>query len=414
MRAAHFNVFESLESRRLMTAVHLPQLINDPDIAGDSNVQGNGTINDYLGDLQLPAGSDAAGSAFYGSLVPISRFSTGVEFGPADPPSSDQYLDFVIQSGPTTALGGQGIDAGYGGGTMPSHSVAVIINEDGDGSTASMAFATGGNTPLNYTPMTGINLTNSGLYTIDINYHAGRLNFTLINEGDSTNTFSATDMIDLPSVIGGQNAYVGFAGSSGDANIDGSESPFIRNWTYGALEAPNFSTPAAATVPTGGTTATLSAGASTSDDSGITYSWTDLTKPKGAADPLFSDASSADTTAIFSKAGTYHLRVSATGDDGISSVSDVSIHVAPMATVLKVTPHAQRIIEGASVHFTGTIDDQFGHPLAVQPDFQYVVTQGSGMINASTGLFTAGKKTGHLVITTSGGGLSGFSGDTII
>ena len=127
---------------------------------------------------------------------------------------------------------------------------------------------------------------------------------------------------------------------------------------------PTVATPASATInPVTGTTTGLSVlGADIATGEGsLTYSWAAATLPTGAAVPIFSvNGSNAaeSTTATFSMAGTYGLTVTITDPAGLLTTSSVSVTVNQTLTTVSL----------AGLPLTPTAFDQFGNPLANQPD----------------------------------------------
>jgi hypothetical protein len=97
-------------------------------------------------------------------------------------------------------------------------------------------------------------------------------------------------------------------------------------------------------------------------------------------------------------------------------VSDVSVIVHQTATAIRVTPHAQSIARKSRKTFTGTVTDQFGHAMRTQPSITWSLSRGSGSIDASTGVFTAGTDRGHALIEASDmlDTLTGTVGATVV
>ena len=125
------------------------------------------------------------------------------------------------------------------------------------------------------------------------------------------------------------------------------------------------------------------------DDSNLAFEWIVLSAPTEAPFPVLSDNDSAtadDITAYFWMAGDYTFEVIA--DNGGSSVtSDVSVTVEQTATSLAVTPSDTVVIEGASLQYQATVDDQFGNPMESPPSVDWSV-DGVGTID-DTGYYTA-------------------------
>jgi hypothetical protein len=125
------------------------------------------------------------------------------------------------------------------------------------------------------------------------------------------------------------------------------------------------------------------------DDSNLTFDWIVVSAPEGASNPMLSDNDSAtadDITAQFWMAGDYTFEVIA--DNGASiATSEVSLTVEQTATSLMVTPADTVVVEGASLQYEATVDDQFGNPMESPPSVEWTV-DGVGTID-ETGYFTA-------------------------
>lgn len=113
------------------------------------------------------------------------------------------------------------------------------------------------------------------------------------------------------------------------------------NLSSGGNQAPTVATPVSANpnpVTNASTTNLSVLGADDGGESGLTYTWSTVTKPSGAANPTFSANTSnaaKNTVATFSASGSYTLRV--TISDGSLSVTDdeaisVTLPSAPVVT----------------------------------------------------------------------------------
>lgn len=150
-------------------------------------------------------------------------------------------------------------------------------------------------------------------------------------------------------------------------------------------------TAAAAPNPVTSTTNLLSVlGADPGGETNLTYTWSAVSKPALAPEPLFSPNalnSAKQSTATYSKAGDYSLQVIIRNRGGLTATSTVAVAVQSTLSSIAVSPASTQVITNASLAFRASALDQFGDPLALQPGFAWSVTGGGG-IN-STGLFTA-------------------------
>jgi glucose/arabinose dehydrogenase len=185
----------------------------------------------------------------------------------------------------------------------------------------------------------------------------------------------------------------------------------------GTNAAPAVATPAAATQDSPTTVKMSVLGADDGGEAGLTYAWTTLSKPAGAADAAFSLSGSngaKSSTATLFQAGAYTFRVTITDARGLSVVSDVSVTVAAALTGITVSPASVSVASGGTQQFAAVARDQFGNPVATQPAFTWAVaTGGVGTVSAS-GLYTApASGTGSATITATSGGKSGSAAVTV-
>ena len=179
-----------------------------------------------------------------------------------------------------------------------------------------------------------------------------------------------------------------------------------------ANHAPTVATAAAATPATvTGTTTALSALGADADtaESTLTYTWAATTLPSGATAPGFSTNGSnaaKNSTATFSKAGTYGFTVTIADPGGLTVTSAVSVTVAQTLAVITVSPATTSLNVGATQQFSAAANDQFGNTLAAPPTFTWTTTVTGGAISSS-GLFTAPGTAASGTVTAASGAVSG-------
>ena len=177
-----------------------------------------------------------------------------------------------------------------------------------------------------------------------------------------------------------------------------------------ANQPPSVATPASATpsAVTGTTTNLSVLGADNSGEANCYYVWSATTLPTGAAAPTYSvngTNAAKNTTATFSKAGTYVFTVSIyNNQSGLAAISSVSVTVSQTLTAVVVTPGSASIMSGATQQFTAAAVDQFSQSMATQPTFTWTTTVGT--IDA-TGLLTAPTILATGTVTATAGSLSG-------
>jgi autotransporter-associated beta strand protein len=271
-------------------------------------------------------------------------------------------------------------------------------------------------------------------------YGAGELiaSGSSVNIDDSTLTFAPVGGASAPSVgtvltvisnltghavVGTfhnlpQGAVANFGGDYYKISYDaGSSGQDVTMTEVAAPAAPTITSvmPNASIASTHSVLSILSNDSSTGDDSALTYTWSVTHAPSGAKAVTFSENDSnaaKDATAIFHKAGTYHLLCTVLSSDGLSVSRTVSITVTPVAQ-LRLTPHHQTIEAGKSLQYSAAVTDQFGHAVATTAATTFTVKSGSGTI-ATSGLFTAGDSAGHVVIQITMDNLTGTLGATIV
>jgi uncharacterized repeat protein (TIGR02543 family) len=178
--------------------------------------------------------------------------------------------------------------------------------------------------------------------------------------------------------------------------------------------APTISTPAAATPdPVVGTTAALSVqGDDDAGETGLTYTWaTTGTPPAGVAFSVNGTNAAQNTTATFTKAGSYSFQVTVRDQPGLTATSTVTVTVSQTLSNVVVSPSNATVNVSTTQQFTAVASDQFAAAMASQPTFAWTVS-GGGTVS-STGLFTAGSTDGGPFAVTATAGISGTASVTV-
>jgi hypothetical protein len=150
--------------------------------------------------------------------------------------------------------------------------------------------------------------------------------------------------------------------------------------------------------------------------SGVTYTWSILSKPSGALDPTYSaNASGAaqTTTATFQQAGGYTFQVLI--DNGSSpTTQSVSVTVVQTLGGIVVMPTSTSLNQNGQTQFSAVSNDQFGNPMATQPALAWTVQSGVGAVD-DDGLFTApgSGMTGSAIIAAAFGSTIGTATVTV-
>ncbi len=223
----------------------LPATPDFPTVIGGNGLVVNGTASLAGNSLELTNGVNQPGStyaytleaasAFYANLVNIRSFSTAFTFqltGPVGNPRLAEIGDgftFVVQNAGLAALGSYGKSLGY---ATLSRSVAIkfdLYDNAGEGQNSTGLY-TGGALPtvpaIDLTG-TGIDLHSGNIISASLVYNGTDLTLALMDTVTLA-TWSHAFSVDIPAAVGGNTAFVGFTGGSG-------QQPAIQKiltWTF--------------------------------------------------------------------------------------------------------------------------------------------------------------------------------------
>jgi hypothetical protein len=197
--------------------------------------------------LQITDGNPAgyeAGSAWYSIPGNIQSFTTDFSFQitPGTVPTADG-MAFVIQGGTTAALGPEGGGLGYGpdaptNPTASAHtpiakSVAVkfdLYDNVGEGVDSTGIYTNGVSptTPAVDMTSSGVDLHSGNVFKVHMTYDGTTLTMTITDTTNAAKTFTTSQPINIPSIVGGNTAFVGFTGGTGGLTaVQG-----ILTWTF--------------------------------------------------------------------------------------------------------------------------------------------------------------------------------------
>jgi hypothetical protein len=200
----------------------------------------------------------------------------------------------------------------------------------------------------------------------------------------------------------------GSTGGDGDANAT------FAVTVQAASSPPTIATPASANPSTvTGTTTSLSVlGADSGGEASLTYTWAATAGSGVSFSPNGTNAAK-NSTATFTRVGSYTLQVTVTDSSSQKVTSSVNVTVSPTAQSLSVSPPTATVqTSGGTQQFTAQVNDQFSNPLATQPAVTWSVS-GGGTIS-SAGLFTAGSAAGGpYVVTANSSGLTATASVTL-
>jgi hypothetical protein len=221
--------------------------------AGTSAIQFNGGAQLDGTRLQLTRGhvGEAPGSAFYSTPMNVQSFSTDFTFQLTNPVADG--ITFAIQNVGPTALGEAGDGLGYEG---IGQSVAVkfdLLSNAGEGPDSTGLYVDGAipTVPAVSLAGSGIDLHSQDPILAQITYNGTKLILTL-TDTLTLATWSHSFAVNIPAVVGGNTAYLGFTGATGNQAADQE----ILNWTYisgapGTPAPPPFAAPIHPTYPGG-------------------------------------------------------------------------------------------------------------------------------------------------------------------
>jgi hypothetical protein len=190
------------------------------------------------------SGANQAGTGWFSTPVSVSSFTTDFTFqlGAIGSSAYGNGMTFVIQNTGTSAIGPTGGGLGYGpdnttnaspsANTPIAKSVAIkfdIVNNAGEGTNSTGLYQNGASPTMPAVTLGGgVNLRSGDTFKAHVTYDGTTLTLALTDQVNTTQTFTTSWTVNIPSVVGGSTAYVGFTGATGNsvANQD------VVTWTY--------------------------------------------------------------------------------------------------------------------------------------------------------------------------------------
>jgi hypothetical protein len=205
--------------------------------------------------LQLTDGLlNEAGTAWFKTPVNIQKFSTNFLFQLSNPLADG--ITFTIQNAGLTALGPAGGGLGYGpddlGGTGGiAKSVAIkfdLYSNNGESGDSTGLYTNGASptTPAIDMTSSGLDLHSGNAISAALVYDGTKLTLTL-TDGVANKTFTTNWTVNIPQIVGGNTAFVGFTGGTGGL----AASQKILTWSFTSTSgtqsptaSPTFNPPA--------------------------------------------------------------------------------------------------------------------------------------------------------------------------
>jgi hypothetical protein len=227
--------------------------------------------------------SNVAGSGWFAKPVNVQTFTNDFSFQMTNSTgrATGNGIAFVIQNSGTQAVGPTGGGLGYGPdntvNASPSsqapigNSVAIkfdTVNNAGEGTDSTGIYKDGASPTMPAITLgNGVNLKSQDTFQVHMSYDGTTLTMTITDTVNPAQTFTTSWAIDIPGTVGGNTAYVGFTGATGNsvANQD------IVTWTYNTSGSGTSTT-----TPTTGSGSTTSGGTSTSTKTPVVYQTTAL------------------------------------------------------------------------------------------------------------------------------------------
>jgi len=167
-------------------------------------------------------GTFEARSAFFSTRVNIQSFINDFSFQLTTPNADG--MTFTIQGNSATALGPAGGGLGYGPDTPAGaagipKSVAVkfdLYSNAGESVNSTGMYINGASPTTPSTDLTpsGVDLHSGDVFNVHMTYDGTSLAWT-ITDATTGKTFSNSTAVNIPSIVGGNTAFVGFTGGTG-------------------------------------------------------------------------------------------------------------------------------------------------------------------------------------------------------
>lgn len=240
-RVRAFNAYETLSYSaytNTASATTFPQapLLNfSSGFAGSTtSLQYNGTAAIVNNRAELTNGGGyEAGTVWSQSVQNIQNFSTQFTFQLTNPGADG--ITFAIQNNNSTIVGAVGGALAYQG---IGNSVAIkfdLYDNSGEGINSTGIYVNGAfpDVPANDLTGTGIDLHSGDVFLVSLTYDGTTLTEKITDTATAA-TVTYTYVINIPTTIGSNTAYIGFTGGTGGATVTAD----VLTWNYSLLPSP--------------------------------------------------------------------------------------------------------------------------------------------------------------------------------
>ena len=206
--------------------------------AAGMQLNGRSSLNGTRLRLTDTATTNEAGSAFFTTPVNVQSFTSDFSFQLTS--ANADGMAFVIQNNGATALGPVGGGLGYGPDSAGApanaglnRSVAIkfdLYSNSGEGGDSTGLYSDGASptTPALGLTGSGVNLHSGDIFNVHLSYDGTTLTMTITDASNPSQTFTSGWPINIPALVGGNTALVGFTGGTGGLTA----TQEILSWTY--------------------------------------------------------------------------------------------------------------------------------------------------------------------------------------
>jgi hypothetical protein len=276
--------------------------------AGGMQFNGHTKLNGSRLQLTDTSSTYQSASAFFATPVSVTSFTNDFTFQLTSPNADG--MTFTIQNSAPTLVGFPGGGLGYGApaqGATPlgiPQSVAVkfdLYDNDGEGINSTGLYINGNAPTIPATTLGGnVDLHSGDIFHVVMTYDGTTLKMTITDTANTAQTFTTSWPINIASTVGGNTAYVGFTGATGEQSV----TQEILNWTYST----------SATTPPAKTPVVYQATALPGASSGPVwrqFAWTGFPDGQGMVLDSTAVGNSITLAVNVATAGVYNIKVAA-------------------------------------------------------------------------------------------------------